>query len=138
MVFVEERGFLCVCQGVPFSRISIHQNSPYFNPPSLYPLYVINFFINLLLGCIQLRVIYPFSNANVVYLFPYFLLCFCFSLSPLIGSSMIVEIFLFSSYHRVPIVNLRPTAIIRSNDVHKISVVLFECLKSIVLLALVN
>ena len=45
--------------------------------------------------------VYPFPNAKYVYLLPYILPCFWFSWSQTLGSSMVVAVFLFSSYHEV-------------------------------------
>ena len=57
----------------------------------------------LLLGSIQAIAVHPLPDARDAYLLPYLLPCFCFSWSPSLGSSIIVVVFLFSSYREVSI-----------------------------------
>ena len=52
-------------------------------------------------GSIQPRALHPLPNAKDLDLLPHLLPCFCFSWSPSPGSSMIVAVFLFSSYRTV-------------------------------------
>ena len=63
------------------------------------PLHLVNKF--LLLGSMQPRAVHPLPNAKDIYPLPYLLPGFWFSWSPSLGSSMIVAIFLFSSYRAV-------------------------------------
>ena len=88
----------------------------YFN--ILHQIYGILLLLLLLLGSTQSRAIHPLPNAKDVYPLPFLLPGFCFSWSPSLDSSVIVMVFLLSSYRALSTGNLLwPTTIFHFKEV---------------------